>query len=106
MFQLDQAKLQPAPEPEPEPDATESPLTDALPPTQRFKPVGRVSLDVNFPTDGKHYHFKKLKDHAKLTLEIEQASSVDRPAVLGGMALCLGLVILSNFLLRRARATA
>lgn len=81
-------------------------LSDAPPLTQGFKPVGRVSLDVDFPTDGKIYHFKKLKDHAVLTLEVNEPTTGNRTVTLGWLLLCLAFVLLGNRFCHRANKSA
>lgn len=41
---------------------------------QMLRPKGRVSLQVAFPTVGEPRYFKKLKDHAQLTLDFAEVS--------------------------------
>ena len=36
----------------------------------RFQPTGRISLAVEFPTEGEVYHFKKVKASARLDLTV------------------------------------
>jgi autotransporter-associated beta strand protein len=57
---------------------------------------GRQSLAVEIPSDGRSYHFRKLKDHAVLELKIKRAwtsGQKNQAVVLGaGFVIWLGLV--------------
>jgi hypothetical protein len=73
---------------------------------QRLKPVGRVSLAVEVPLDGREFHFSKLKDHA--WIEVSLAKPLERRQMhalwmLGGGLLLLAAV---EALRRRVRRGA
>lgn len=59
---------------------------------QQLHPKGRVSLQVDFPTTGEARHFKKLKDHAQLTIAASKA--VELKIGLAWVWFALALVIL------------
>ena len=40
---------------------------------KRLQPTGRISLAVDFPTEGQLYHFKKVKANARLELTVMKA---------------------------------
>ena len=44
-------------------------------PEEQLRPGGRISLPVDFPTEGQAVHFKKLKSNASLEVWIEQPSA-------------------------------
>jgi hypothetical protein len=50
--------------------------------TPQLKPQGRVSLPVDVPLDGTVYHFRKLKDHAALELDIDKPLEPQRKVAL------------------------
>ena len=45
---------------------------------QQLRPSGRISLPVDFPTQGEALHFKKLKSNAALEVWIRQPSAFER----------------------------
>ncbi len=45
---------------------------------QRLQPTGRVSLAVDFPTEGQLFHFKKVKANAQLGLTVLAPESLTR----------------------------
>jgi hypothetical protein len=60
--------------------------------TPQLKPQGRVSMPADVPLTGSVYHFRKLKDHAALELDIEKPLEPDRKLALwfllgGGLVL-------------------
>jgi hypothetical protein len=55
---------------------------------QRLQPQGRISLAVDFPTEGRVLHFKKVKANADLRLSTVRPDSFARWKALG-WALCL-----------------
>ena len=62
---------------------------------QQLRPNGRVSLAVDFPSEGGFAHFKKLKANAALDLWISRPSAFERLGWLvkfAVLALVLGLV--------------
>jgi len=63
--------------------------------TQQLKPVGRVSLAVEVPLDGKVYHFSKLKDHALIKVTIVKPFDERQTGAL--WVLGAGLVLLVLF---------
>ena len=68
--------------------------------TPQLKPQGRVSMPVDVPLTGTVYHFRKLKDHAALELDIEKPLEPDRKIALwlllaGGLALA-GVALLGR----------
>jgi hypothetical protein len=68
--------------------------------TPQLKPQGRVSLPVDVPLTGTVYHFRKLKDHAALELDIDKPLEPQRKFALwvllaGGLALT-GVVLLGR----------
>lgn len=50
--------------------------------TPQLKPQGRVSLPIDVPLNGTVYHFRKLKDHAALELDIDKPLEPQRKVVL------------------------
>jgi tetratricopeptide (TPR) repeat protein len=50
--------------------------------TPQLKPQGRVSLPVDVPLNGTVYHFRKLKDHAALELDIDKPLEPQRKVAL------------------------
>jgi tetratricopeptide (TPR) repeat protein len=56
-------------------DVNEPAARTANPLTPQLKPLGRVSLAVDVPLEGKVYNFSKLKDHA--VIEVTVAKSFD-----------------------------
>jgi hypothetical protein len=48
----------------------------------QLKPQGRVSLPVDVPLTGTVYHFRKLKDHAALELDIDKPLEPQRKMAL------------------------
>ncbi len=67
----------------------------------QLKPVGRVSLAVQVPLEGKVYHFRKLKDHA--LIEVTVAKPFDERQTGAMWALGIGLAVLTLIdFLRRA----
>ena len=57
-----------------------------------LQPQGRISLDVDFPTEGQVLHFKKMKSNAQIELRIVEPDAFTRWKWLG-LALALGLVL-------------
>ncbi|MEM7013978.1 MAG: hypothetical protein AAF585_21165, partial [Verrucomicrobiota bacterium] len=71
---------------------------------QMLRPKGRVSLQVAFPTVGEPRYFKKLKDHAQLTLDFGaagQSSTYTAWAWLIALLVLLGFV---NWAVKRREA--
>ncbi|TLD72816.1 hypothetical protein FEM03_01725 [Phragmitibacter flavus] len=75
----------------------------ALPPSSQLKPVGRVSLRIEVPLEGKVYHFSKLKDHALLELDVVEPWEEWRWFGLWGTL--LGVSVLGGMEWRRRRGT-
>ena len=65
--------------------------------TPQLKPQGRVSLPVEVPLSGSVYHFRKLKDHASLELDIDEPMEPRRKAAL--YWLLAGSVVLAGMAL-------
>jgi hypothetical protein len=74
---------------------------------QRLQTAGRISLAVDFPTEGQLFHFKKVKANAQLELTAVTPESFVRWKYLGA-ALALAAVLgwLSRIAGRRAARTA
>ncbi len=53
------------------PDQEESPRPE-------LKPSGRISLTIDFPTEGTAFHFKKVKGNANLNIAITRQGAFDR----------------------------
>ena len=72
--------------------------------TPGLQPQGRISLDVDFPTEGQVLHFKKVKSNAQIELRIVEPDAFTRWKWLA-LALGLGLVVwaLAAWCERRAR---
>jgi hypothetical protein len=45
---------------------------------ERPQPTGRISLEVDFPTEGQVYHFEKVKADARLELTVTDLSVFGR----------------------------
>ena len=80
------------------------------PPTEpelspKLRPAGRVSLPMDFPVTTSLVHFKKVKDHAALTLTATQTADDSRPR-LGSAAMLGGAMLGWLFLnaLRKSRS--
>jgi hypothetical protein len=78
--------------------------------TPQLKPQGRVSMPADVPLTGTVYHFRKLKDHAALELDIEKPLEPSRKAALwfllgGGLALA-GIAWLGRKRTARERQSA
>lgn len=73
----------------------EDPVPVQLTTTPQLKPQGRVSLPVDVPLNGTVYHFRKLKDHAALELEIDKPLEPQRKVALwilaGGAVVIAGV---------------
>jgi hypothetical protein len=70
----------------------------------RLQPQGRLSLAVDFPTEGRVYHFQKVKANAALELSLSDpklAQRWTRLAIFAGIGAMLWL--LSRYGARRAR---
>lgn len=70
--------------------------------TPQLKPQGRVSLPVEVPLTGTVYHFRKLKDHATLELDIDKPLEPERKTALW-VLLAGGAVLAAVVLLGRKR---
>ena len=82
-------------------DAPQESLADQLP-----RPSGRISLAVDFPTEGQAVHFKKLKANASLEVWIKQpAAHAHRPWIVQFL-LMAALLALIGILHDRRRARA
>ncbi|RBP47419.1 hypothetical protein DES53_101216 [Roseimicrobium gellanilyticum] len=62
--------------------------------TPQLKPQGRVSLPVEVPLTGTVYHFRKLKDHATLELDIDKPLEPGRKTAL--WLLTVGALVLGG----------
>ena len=74
------------------------------PPAPVLKPAGRVSIPVSFPLDGTVHRFRKINDHAALTLALKapvQGSFSSRWLATGLLAAGLGILWLVNRKTRR-----
>lgn len=70
---------------------------------ERLQPEGRISLAVDFPTDGRVYHFKKVKAHANLDVTVTTPAAWTRWKWLAlACALAALLAGLSRMMDRRA----
>ncbi len=72
--------------------------------SQQLKPQGRVSLPVDVPLTGSVRHFRKLKDHAVLELEVKQPLAPERKVAMGILA--AGGLLLAGLALIRRKVTA
>ena len=90
------------PPPAPPADVT-APAAESLPP--KLRPAGRVSLPIDLPITTSLVHFKKVKDHAMLSIRAVQESS-DTPHRISALLWLCGLMLLWLFLnaLLKARA--
>ena len=61
-------------------------------PTSQLKAVGRVSIAVDVPLEGRAFHFRKIKDHALLEVTVEKPMDTRQSNAL--WALLIGAVIL------------
>ena len=59
---------------------------------ESLRSEGRISLAVDFPQEGEVYHFKKIKDDARLTLWSVQPSRFVRLGWLGILLAILAVV--------------
>lgn len=66
------------------------------------EPTGRIALAVDFPTEGRVFHFKKVKAHATLTLTVTHPASYARLKWLALFAV-LGLVLAGSGRVSRPR---
>ena len=83
----------------PRPLTTPAPMV--LPKKESLKTGGRVSLAVDFPTEGRVHHFKKLKADARLTLSL---ASMHYAARFGWFALFVALSLLLRYTARQHSA--
>ena len=83
----------------PRPSTTPTPMV--MPKKESLKTEGRVSLAVDFPTEGRVHHFKKLKADARLTLSL---ASMHYAARFGWFALFLTLALLLRYTARQHSA--
>ena len=60
--------------------------------TETLRSVGRVSLAVDFPQEGRVYHFKKIKSEARLTLLSTHPERFVRLGWLGVLLVGTGMV--------------
>ena len=71
----------------------------------QLKPVGRVSLAVEVPLEGTVYHFRKLKDHALIEMDVKKPLESRQTNALwtlaGGGVVLLGIEALTRW--RRKR---
>ena len=105
----------------PAPVATTSSVKPASAPTEsgsedehttqvqsQLRPTGKRSILLDVPLTGTVYHFRKLKDHAVLQLELSKVTNSDdkqRAWIFGGGLAFLGLVwLIGNR--REKRSTA
>ncbi|MDB6172360.1 MAG: hypothetical protein JWL59_1671 [Chthoniobacteraceae bacterium] len=89
------------------PGAPAEPPNSTVPAPERLEPKGRVSLEVDFATEGAVYHFKKVKASALLEIKAVQPSVLSRWKSLGGFLLLsvalLGVRTASVRFVRRRR---
>jgi hypothetical protein len=79
---------------------------DADSPAQpQSKPTGRVSLRVDFPTEGQLLHFKKLKENAVLDLWINRPSAFVRWKWAFGFLVIGGALALASAWVEKRRTT-
>ena len=79
-------------------------MTDApqqLGVTPQLKPVGRVSLAVDVPLDGKVYHFSKLKDHALIEVTVVKPFDERQTGALWVLGIGLAALLFFEFVRRR-----
>ena len=72
-------------------------------PTQGLKASGRRSVIVDFPDEGRRYHFRKIKDRAELSVEAAEPRDMQRLGWLVLFVLCLGAVVAFDAGLRQTR---
>ena len=73
---------------------------------QTIRSKGRVSLQVDFPTSGEARHFKKLKDHAQLQLDVGRVVEASTWKAWIGLVIVLGILALCNRFARGTRRGA
>lgn len=66
----------------------------------QLKPVGRVSLAVDVPLDGKVYHFSKLKDHASIEVKIVKPFDERQTGAMWALGLGVAVLMLFEFVRR------
>lgn len=72
---------------------------------QQLQPAGRVSLAVDFPTEGQLYHFKKVKANAQLGLTVTTPETLVRWQYLAAAVALAGVLLgLDRWAGRRSRA--
>jgi len=70
-----------------------------------LQPLGRLSLAVDFPTEGHVYHFQKVKANAVLELKFSDPKIMQRWVRIGIFAAIAIVLWLLGRLLRKRRAT-
>lgn len=83
--------------------APQDPFAPQQPPSQQLKPAGRLSLPVDVPLSGTVYHFRKLKDHATVEMEISRPWEPARTASLWSLVAGLAGLVSIEALLRARR---
>ncbi|MCE9520228.1 MAG: autotransporter-associated beta strand repeat-containing protein [Verrucomicrobia bacterium] len=63
----------------------------------QLKPVGRVSLAVQVPLEGRVYHFRKLKDHAQIEMDVKRPLTSRQTGALWVMGIGLAALALFEF---------
>ena len=72
-------------------------------PTQGLKASGRRSVMVDFPDEGRRYHFRKIKDRAELSVVAAEPLELQRLGWLVLFALCVGALVAFDAGLRQTR---
>lgn len=79
-------------------------LQAQVPAEPQLKPTGRVSLSVDFPTEGQVFHFKKLKANATLDLWINRPPAFARWKWAFGFLLIGGVLAFVSIWMEKRRA--
>lgn len=71
--------------------------------SSQLRATGRRSLMIDVPADGSAYHFRKLKDHAVLELNLRRAWADDQRSAAAWFGAGLGAYLLCAIIARRRR---
>lgn len=69
----------------------------------QLRATGRRSLMIEVPSDGEAYHFRKLKDHAVLELELRKAWTEEQKATAIWLGAGLGIWLALSMIAKRRR---
>jgi hypothetical protein len=71
---------------------------------KQLRPAGRLSLPVDVPLSGTVYHFRKLKDHARLEVAVSRPWEPERKAAMGWLGAGMLVLGIMEWLRRRRQA--